>query len=1091
MNLKSYPLPKGMVLLMLLFVLASGTLLAQRTVSGVVSDPSGPLPGVNILVKGTTTGTATDENGAFELTIPDDNAVLVFSATGFKTQEVPVSGKTTFNINMEEDAVALSEVVVTGYSVESRRQATGAVSTVKSRDLVAVPSGNVEQQLQGRVPGVTVITNGQPGTASIIRVRGFNAFGGNNPLYVVDGVPVDNTEFLAPDDIESTTVLKDAATASIYGARAANGVIVYTTKKGKKGDKGLNISYDALVGVTTPGKAGEILNPQEQADWTWQAIRNTASRTGATPVFSHPQYGTGQTPVLPDYIKVGPLNGVVGSIDLAAEKAKYNTNPALGSIYLVMKANKEGTDWWDAITRDALLTRHSLGFSGAGDKSRYYASFGVQEQQGILIHQNFRRYSFRINTEFDLGKNVRIGENLQATYRQVLLLLGGSGGLSSSSDENSILAAFRIPSIIPVYDVFGGYAGTAAAGFNNPQNPVAQLDRQKDNRGYSASGFGNIYIEVDPIKDLTLRSSIGGGYVDFRGVGYGPPSYENSENNSSFSYSENYGSFLNWVFTNTANYKKKFGVHSVDLLAGIEALNTGFGRTISASGLNPFSYDTKYINLSNTSNRVVNSSQGLGVNFYSLFGRLNYGLNDKYYVTGVIRRDGSSRFGANSRYGVFPAISAAWRITGEEFMKGVDWITDLKIRGGWGQMGNSNNVNPDNQYSLYAASLGTASYDITGSNSAAAQGFYRNRIGNPDAKWETSTTTNIGFDGSFFNGKLDVILDWWKKTTEDLLFTLPIPDVVGSYANAPAVNIANMENKGIDFQIINRGNIIPKLGYEVNLTGGFLKNEITYLAPNVDYFDAGGTFRLGAVPIRNQVGQSLSAFYGYKVLGLFQNDAEVASAPTQAGAAPGRFRFADLNGRDDSGKLTGKPDGKIDDADRTFIGSPVPKFQGGVNLRLTYGNFDLETYIYTSLGNEIFNLTKWWTDFYPSFTGSAKGARVKNSWTPQNTNTDVPMFEDASNFSTNTQPNSYYVEDGSYFRMQNLAIGYNVPSSVLAKIGGLRRLRVFVSTNNVFTISKYDGLDPAVGGAADTNFGIDQGNYPITRTYNFGLNVGF
>ena len=633
MNLKSYLLPKGMVLLMLLSFLASGAMLAQNRVTGVVRDATGPLPGVNILVKGTTTGTASDENGAFELNLPDGATTLVLSATGYRTQELTLNGQSTFDINLEEDAVALDEVVVTGYSVENRRQATGAVSTVKARDLVAVPSGNVEQQLQGRVPGVTVITNGQPGTASIIRVRGFGAFGGNSPLYVVDGVPVGDTEFLAPDDIESTTVLKDAAAASIYGARAANGVIVYTTKKGKRTERGLRVTYDGLVGFTTPGEAAAILSPQEQADWTWQAIRNTATQNGTTPAFSHPQYGAGQTPVLPDYIKVGSLSGVVGSIDLNAEKAKYNTDPSLGPVYLVMRANKAGTNWYDEITRVAPLTRHTLGFTGSGENARYYASFSLQDQAGILIHQNFKRYTFRINTEFDLGSRVRIGENMQGTYRQTLLLLGDGNGSGSSDDENPILEAFRIPSIIPVYDEFGGYAGTASGGFNNPRNPVAQLDRQKDNTGFSGNGFGNVYLEVDLLKQLTLRSSVGGGYSSFRFVGYGPPSYENSENNSSFGYNEGYGSFFNWVFTNTANYKQKFGVHSIDILGGIEALNTGAGRSINASGLNPFSTSLDYITLSNTSNRVVNSGLGYGTTFYSLFGKVNYGFSDKYYLT--------------------------------------------------------------------------------------------------------------------------------------------------------------------------------------------------------------------------------------------------------------------------------------------------------------------------------------------------------------------------------------------------------------------------------------------------------------------------
>ncbi len=1062
---------------------------AQRTVSGSITEDDGtPLIGATVQVKGTGTGTVTDLDGNFTVDVPGDDAILVVSYTGYETLEIAVGSQSTMAIKMSQ-GISLDEIVVTGYSVDNRRQTTGAVSTIKTKDLTVVPSGNVEQQLQGRAAGVTVITNGQPGTSSIVRVRGFGAFGGNEPLYIVDGVPVGSTDFLSPDDIESTTILKDAASASIYGARAANGVIVYTTKKGKKKPQPLTISYDALYGVTTPGTGQTMLNPSEQAEWTWNAIRNQAIQNNTTPTFSHPQYGTGNTPIIPDYINVGGASGITGSVDLNAEKAKYNVDPTVGAIYQVVKANKAGTDWYDAITRNAPLTRHSLGFQGSSDKARYYIGLSYQDQSGILTYNEFKRRSFRANTEFDLSPNVRIGENLQFTYRQVLGLSGGSGGRGINQDENDILSAFRMPPIIPVYDEFGGYAGTAAKGFNNPRNPVASRDGQANNSGFNGNGFGNVYIEVDLLPDLTLKSSLGGQYNNFFSKSYTRLQYENSENNASFGYGESSSYGFSYSFTNTANYKRQFGAHSIDLLAGVEALNTGLSYFTSSSGLNPFSTNPDYINLSTVGNDVVNSGFSKGVNFFSYFGKANYSYNDKYYVTGVIRRDGSSRFGENNRYGVFPAVSAAWRITGEPFMQGVSFINDLKIRGGWGQMGNSNNVDPNNQFFLFQSSIDNASYDINGSNSSAAEGFYKSRIGNPDAKWETSTTVNVGLDGTLAKGKLDVILDLWKKDTRDLLFQVPIPQVVGSYATAPSVNVANMLNKGLDLQLIYRGKV-NDVGYEVNLTGSWLHNEITGLADNVDYFEARPpTNRLSAPMIRNQIGYSISAFYGYQVVGLFADAAEVAAAPDQEGAAPGRFRFADIDSFDDEGELTGIPDGKIDAADRTFIGSPIPKFLGGVTLTFTYKNFDLQTYLYASIGNKIFNMSKWYTDFYPSFSGAAVSARVKDSWTPQNTGTDQPIFEDVSNFSTNTQPNSWYVEDGSYLRMQNLSLGYNLPSGAFG--GFFNRARIYVSTNNVFTISKYDGLDPSVGGAADTNLGIDIGNYPITRSFLVGLNVGF
>ena len=528
------------------------------------------------------------------------------------------------------------------------------------------------------------------------------------------------------------------------------------------------------------------------------------------------------------------------------------------------------------------------------------------------------------------------------------------------------------------------------------------------------------------------------------------------------------------------------------MLAGIEALNTGRGRNISGSGLNPFSTDPSYasISTSSASGRQSNSDLFSGVTFYSQFGRVNYSLLDKYLITGVLRRDGSSRFGATNRYGIFPAVSAAWRVSSEDFLKGVTFINDLKIRGGWGQMGNSNNVDPNNQYSLFQSNIAN-SYDINGGNSGVNPGFFRSRIGNPNAKWETSTTTNIGIDGSFLNNKLEVVFDIWRKDTKDLLYQVPIPGVIGQRATAPSVNIASMRNQGIDVMVINRGKVASEVGYELTVTGSFLGNQIQSLAPGVPYFDVSpASNRLSLPSTRNQPGQPIASFYGYKVIGLFNTQEEINAAPKQDGAGLGRFRYADVAGPvDANGNKTG-PDGIIDNNDRTFIGSPVPKFTGGINLHIDYKGFDVATYLYSSLGNKIMNLSKWYTDFYPSFSGATISARVKDSWTPTNMNTTQPIFEDVANISTNTVPNSFYVEDGSYLRMQNITLGYTLPTSVLNKTR-LGRVRISASANNIFTITGYKGLDPGVGGAADSNFGIDVGNYPITRSYNLGLSVGF
>ncbi|WP_339865935.1 TonB-dependent receptor [uncultured Algoriphagus sp.] len=1090
---------KNLSALLVLLVLTGAAAFAQKTVTGTVLDEFDVgLPGVTVLVKGTTTGTATDIDGKFNITVPNDQSVLIFSFIGYGKVEEIIGNRSIIDISLKPDETSLTELVVTGYTIDSRRETTGAIATVSSKDLAVIPTGNVEQALQGRVSGVTVITNGQPGTTSIIRVRGFGAFGGNQPLYVVDGVPVGSTDFLNPDDIESTTVLKDAAAASIYGARAASGVIIYTTKRGRRGNQKLRVDYNGMYGVTTPGKGIDMMNPQDQATYTWLAETNAAAAEGRPVKYDHPQFGTGTSPVLPYYIRVGGQGGLAGPFSpdrMAEEAAKYNVDYGKGDIYQIVRAaTGEGTDWFKAITRNAPLNRHSLGINGGSETSRFFVGLGIQDQAGILLNNSLRRMTFRANSEFDVTKKIRVGENFQATYIRELGLTGGNGGQGVARDENSILGAFRMSTIIPIYDEFGGYAGTAATGFNNPRNPVAERDALKDNRAFNASIFGNVYAEADIIDNLTFRTSIGGQYDNYYYYNYSRHQYENLENNSAFGYGEGSGYNFAWTFTNTLAYKKKFEKHSFDLLAGIEALNTGSGRNINASGQNPFSEDPDFITISNlpVSSRQVNSSLYRGVNFYSIFGRLNYTYNDKYLFSAVVRRDGSSRFGANSRFGVFPAFSAAWRISSEGFMSSSTWIDELKIRGGWGQMGNSNNVDPNNQYSLFGGDIGASSYDISGSNSSALIGFRRTRIGNPNAQWETAVTQNIGFDGTFFNGRMDIIFDLWKKETKDLLFQVPIPATAGYNAAAPAVNIGEMLNQGADLLVAFRGNLSSDFTYEVSVNGSLLKNEIVSLAPGLTIItsaEANPAFR-GIEPIRNMVGESLSSFFGYEVEGLFSSAEDVANHATQEFASPGRFKYRDINGRDADGNLTGLPDGKIDADDRKILGSPIPKFTGGMNFTLGYKGFDLSAYLYTSIGNEIWNQSKWFTDFYSTFEGAATSERLKDAWTPQNLNATIPIVEKAANSATSSVGNSFYVEDGSYLRLQNVTLGYTLPPSLLER-WRLERLRVFASANNLFTITGYEGLDPAVGGDADLTFGIDVGNYPVTRGYTFGLNLSF
>jgi len=1048
-------------------LLTSTFALAQKSVNGKVTDANNqPVSGASVTIKGKSTGTTTDDQGAFTISVPDDNSTLVVSYVGFATQEFSVRGLTNLNVTLSNSQNSLNEVIVTGYTTQQRKNITGAVSAIKGTQLQSVPSGNVEQQFQGRAPGVVVITSGQPGTTSQVRIRGFSSFTDNNPLYVVDGIPVFTIEHLSANDIESTTILKDAASASIYGARASAGVILITTKKGKATNK-TNVSYDMTYGYTVPGKGLDLLSPQQLADWTWSALKAAGQPT------THPQYGSGATPVLPDYLVVGGENGLSGlsPSDPRLDPAKYNTNFDVGAIYQVIKANKAGTDWYGALTDTRPIQNHTLGLSGGTDYAKYYTSFTYYNEQGPVINTYLKKYIFRANTEFNIKNRVRVGENFQYAYRDNPNIGGPAG-------ENDIMFALTINPLIPLYDEGGGFAGTVAKGFNNSTNPVARRIQAGDNHAFSSFIFGNAYAEADLFKGLTFHTSFGGYIGNFYGRNITPRTYWNSENIGNTTYQENSGYFSGWTWTNNFRYEKIFGNHNIKALLGIEAVADNQDRNFFAQGLNPFTNSPNFTTISNvsTSGVAVGGGGDPMRKLYSQYAKVDYVYNDKYLASVTVRRDGASVFSEDKKYGVFPAFSLGWRLSDEGFMKGISAINDLKIRGGWGKMGNSRPVTPNNLINAINGSA-TSGYDLPGSNTSISPGINVTSIGNPFAQWEAKNTTNIGFDGTFFRNHLDVIFDWYTSTTDHLLFQQELPATLGS-AGSPFVNIGSMKNTGIDVMLTYRNNKEKTFRYEADLIVTTYNNKITKVADIVDYFDVNFTNRIGDGNVRNAVGQPVSSFYGYKVVGLFQSDEDVAKSPTQDGAGPGRFKYEDVNG-----------DGKINTDDRTFLGSPNPDFTYGFNLRLFYKAFDFEALFYGVQGGHALNFTRWFTDFYPSFAGIGKSTRVLDSWTPSHTNTNIPRFENVSNFSTNAELNSYYIEDASYLRLRSVKIGYNLPAKTINKIG-FERLRVFIQGTNLFTSTKYTGTDPEVSGV-DTNFGIDVGNYPANRQFLFGVNLGF
>lgn len=1056
----------------------------------VTGDDGQGVPGATVVVKGTAVGTATDAEGNFTLGVPSGSGTLVVSFIGYKTQEVQINNRTNVNVTLSTDAQALDEVVVTGYAVQEKKDLTGSVAVVDVSEMTKQPSPQVASMLQGRAAGVTVQGSGQPGQAQQIRIRGFNTFGNNSPLYVVDGVPTQNINDINPNDIASMQVLKDAGSASIYGSRAANGVVIITTRGG--GKEKVTVQYDGYYGTQRPpqGNVWDLANPQEMADLTFRALRNTEP---GEPI-EHPIYGSGANPVVPDYLVAGTATGLMEG-DPRVDPNLYNVNPSytggsgdLGSFYRIVKANKEGTDWFHEIFKPAPITSHNIAVSGGSDIGKYYFSANYFDQKGTLLETYFKRFTIRSNSQFNLGKKVRVGENLAYSVIDNPLL--------DLSGESPINMAYREQTIIPVYDIMGNYGGSFGGGLGNARNPVAQLQRRRNNNTLNTRLFGNVFAEADILRDFTLRTSFGGEMYNNTNRSFTFPEYEGSENNTFNQFEQNGNNGYNWTWTNTLAYHRNFNdVHDLRVLVGTEAYDN-FSNNLGGISQGYFSYDPNFTDLSTDAGSQTNTSSRSADALFSLIGRIDYNLMDKYLVGFVIRRDGSSRF-LNNQYGTFPAVSAGWRISQETFMQNIAWISDLKLRGGYGVMGNQLNVDPGNAFTTYGQDRNLSFYDINGTNTSTTLGFRRSRIGNPDAKWETNVNSNIGIDATLFNGALDVTADYYHKEIRDLLYNPELPGTAGG-ATIPFVNVAKIQNRGFDGAVTGHIQATSDLRFDITGTLTTYKNEILKVSNGAQNFDQETRRFNGSYIIRNRVGDAMSSFFGYQIDGFWDDEAEIIAANQQAQAESGdpnaiyqtdvkvgRFRYADIDG-----------DGMITPDDRTILGSPNPNFTYGLNIAATYKNFDFTMFLYGSQGNEIWNQVKWWTDFYPNFAGAKSKTAVYDSWTPENHNATAPIQEAEGSFSTTTVPNSYYVEDGSYLRAKNVQLGYTLPAGFTGKYG-VERLRIYIQGANLFTITNYSGVDPEITGyntdgtIKTSNFGIDEGNYPNMRQYLFGVNVSF
>lgn len=1072
---------------LLFFFCLTQSFAQQRTITGTVTTKEGtPLVGASVVVVGQKTGETTGADGNFTIQVPANAKNLRISYVGYLPQDVSISGQSNISVTLESSATNLNEVVVTGYGSQRKKDITGSVAVVNVSNLKQVPAGNAESLLQGQASGVTVTNSGVPGGGAAVRIRGITSLGNADPLYIVDGIQSSNgLRDINPDDIESIQVLKDAGAAAIYGIQGSNGVVIVTTKKGHGKP---TVTYNMYLGTQRPlsGNVFNLTNTQEYA----QAIWNMESNSEIADSLRTAQFGTtGTAPVVPDYI-----------IPEAGKEGNPLTDPSTYDIgsNQITKANKTGTDWFHEIFKPAMIQNHTVTVSAGSDKSSYLFSINYFNQQGTLINTYLKKYDVRANTVFNVKDNIRIGENADLVYRQ-------SPGFNNQNEGNPISFAYRIPGIIPVYDIMGNFAGTHSPHLSNAQNPVADQMRTANNKSNSWSMIGNVFADVDFFKHFTVHTSFGGTVENYYYYSFAPTPYERAEGNTNpNAFTEGAGYNSLWQWTNTLSYSNIIGLHNIKLIAGIESKKI-YNREFSAGRVNYINTDPTYLIL-NTGDPTGGVSNNGGSPFqrtlFSQFGRVDYQYNDRYLLSATIRRDGASVFDAAHRYGTFPSVSAGWRISQENFFKPITFINDLKIRGGWGKLGSINNIGANNPYSLYASGGGYSYYSINGSPDGATQGFYQSQFGNPETTWEQDIISNVGLDATILNNQLNFSLEWYKKKVSGLLFQKQsqIGDYAGG-ASQPIINSGDIQNTGIDFSATYHATIGSDFHLDVTGTLTSYNSKIVSLPPGYKYVDytSNGSSRIGAFT-RAQPGEPIGEFFGYKVIGIFQDAADVAKSPTQDAANPGRFKFADVNG-----------DGVVDDQDRTWIGNPNPDFTYGLNINANYKNFDFSVFFYGSQGNQDVNYVKYWTDFPQVFRGGInkdalyKSAILVNAaGQPTNVNdptahvsnpgATVPVLETNGNTSNSGKFNSFYVEDGSYLKCRSLILGYTLPVSPLKKIG-IDKLRIYVQGSNLFTITKYTGLDPELQQSDlgdNSNFGIDLGNYPANqKMYLFGINASF
>jgi TonB-linked SusC/RagA family outer membrane protein len=1012
----------------------------SRTVKGKVTVKTGgeELVGATVIVEGTNQATITDAQGNYSIETQPE-AVLVASFIGMVTQKIPVGNQSEINFQLEEAADNLSEVVIVGYGVQKKSVVTGAISSVKASDLESMPINRLEEALQGRTSGLTIAANsGQPGSAATVRVRGVTTLNNNNPLWVVDGVVVDNggIGYLNQSDIESIEVLKDAASQAIYGARAAAGVILVTTKKGKAG--GIRINYNGYVGTQAPSKKLDLLDATQYA-----TIRNEAAvAAGQTPVYANPS--------------------------------------SFG----------KGTDWQSLIFNNkAKRQNHELSISGGSERSTFYLSFGYLDQEGIVATDisRYKRTSIRLNSEHKLAKWLTFGQNLGYAHDK-------SVGLGNTNSEfgGPLSSAINLDPITPAVitdpavaasapytnkgvqrDANGNPYGISSAVGQEMSNPLAYIQTRLGNYSWSDNIVGNAYLMAEPIKGLQLKSTLGSKLAFWGNESFTPISWLNAASvTSQTNFNRTNNRRLDYNLENTISYTKAFGLHNVNVLLGQGAYldNNTTMTSVTFFNVPATNFDDASLNFKVPADqRNSDGSEGARHTVSSLFARLNYDYNEKYLLQALVRRDGSSRFGSNHKYGVFPSFSLGWVLSKEEFFPSTNAVNFLKLRGGYGVVGNDGIGD-----FAYLSTIGSGRNYTIGTSGSYIIGYSPNAPANPDLKWEQTSQTNIGLDATLFQN-VNLTFEWFKKATKDILQNPRIPGYVGAISN-PAANIADMENTGIELELGYRKQI-GNVDFSVNGNVSYIENKVTNLGNGVEYLSGGASFQ-GAPPItRTQVGHAIGSFFGYVNEGIFQTQEAIDSYVSSNGnkiqpnAKPGDFRWADLNG-----------DGVINETDRTFIGNPTPKWSYGLTINAAYKGFDLVVFGQGVAGNDIFQGLRRLDIANANYQSDAMGR-----WTGPGTSTEFPRIVNGDPNKNFQNPSSFYLEKGDFFRMKTLQLGYSLPTALISKVA-LKKARVYVMSQNLFTLTKYTGYDPEIGGSV---LSIDKGIYPQARSFMVGLNIGF